>query len=63
MEQDKDRLLELLAECAAKMLAASDPRRMIDYLFDRVREELRIDVYFIIWSMGTQRFGLREAED
>ncbi len=46
MEQDKDRLLELLAECAAKMLAASDPRRMIDYLFDRVREELRIDVYF-----------------
>lgn len=46
MEQKNSRLLELLAECAAKMLAASDPRRMIDYLFERVRQELQIDVYF-----------------
>ncbi len=46
MEQRNSRLLQLLAECAAKMLAASDPRQMIDYLFDRVREELSIDVYF-----------------
>ncbi|WP_422057541.1 hypothetical protein [Sphingomonas sp.] len=46
MEQNNGRLLESLAECAAKMLAASDPRRMIDYLFERVRKELRIDVYF-----------------
>lgn len=44
--QNDGRLLELLAECAARMLAASDPRGMIDYLFERVREELRIDVYF-----------------
>lgn len=46
MEQRNSRLLQLLAECAAKMLAASDPRQMIDYLFGRVREELSIDVYF-----------------
>lgn len=46
MEQSNSRLLELLAECAAKMLAASDPRQMIAYLFERVRAELRIDVYF-----------------
>lgn len=46
MEHNNSRLLELLAECAAKMLAASDPRAMIDYLFERVRAELQIDVYF-----------------
>jgi len=46
VEHNNSRLLELLAECAAKMLAASDPRAMIDYLFARVREELQIDLYF-----------------
>lgn len=52
MALSNSRLLELLAECAAKMLAASDPRQMIDYLFDRVRAELGIDVYFHYLATG-----------
>ncbi|WP_333571605.1 GAF domain-containing sensor histidine kinase [Sphingomonas sp.] len=40
------RLLGLLADCAGKMLGASDPTAMIDYLFGMVRDELLLDVYF-----------------
>jgi len=40
------RLLGLLADCAGKMLGASDPTAMIDYLFEMVRDELLLDVYF-----------------
>lgn len=40
------RLLGLLADCAGKMLGASDPTAMIDYLFGMVRDELQLDVYF-----------------
>lgn len=45
-ERREARLLGLLADCAGKMLGASDPTAMIDYLFDMVREELLLDVYF-----------------
>ncbi len=40
------RLLGLLADCAGKMLGASDPTAMIDYLFEMVRDELQLDVFF-----------------
>lgn len=45
-ERRENRLLGLLADCAGKMLGASDPTAMIDYLFEMVRDELLLDVYF-----------------
>lgn len=45
-ERREARLLGLLADCAGKMLGASDPTAMIDYLFGMVRDELQLDVYF-----------------
>ncbi len=45
-ERREVRLLGLLADCAGKMLGASDPTAMIDYLFGMVRDELSLDVYF-----------------
>lgn len=45
-EGKEARLLALLAECAGRMLAASNPTAMIDYLFGMVRGELMLDVYF-----------------
>lgn len=45
-ENREGRLLALLADCAARMLGAADPLAMIDYLFETIRAEVRLDAYF-----------------
>jgi len=40
------RLLQLLSEAAAQLLAAEDPRTAVTALFDLIAGDLRLDVYF-----------------
>lgn len=44
--QPSNRYLALAAEVAERLLGAADPARMVDELFDLVRTELRLDVFF-----------------
>ena len=44
--EPSNRYLALAAEVAERLLGAADPARMVDELFELVRTELRLDVFF-----------------
>lgn len=62
-----ERYLALLADVAERLLAAACPASMVDGLFDLIRRELRLDVFFNYRSEGDRLIleahgGLTEQE-